>query len=137
MRTGRGCGFSLLELLVALAIVATLAALAQPAYRRLMLRVHRTEAASALMQVAAMQERHQLQHQTYTSALEAAPPAGLGLKAMSAEGRYTLAITAADANGFVAVATARGGQADDVSCASFTLDESGTKSSSGPGCWPR
>jgi type IV pilus assembly protein PilE len=137
MRTSRARGFSLLELVVALAIVATLAAAAQPAYRRLLLRVHRTEAASALMQLAAMQERYHLQNQAYTSALEAAPPAGLGLQAISAEGRYTLAVTAADANGFVAVATARGRQADDVSCTSFTLDESGTKSSSGPDCWPR
>jgi type IV pilus assembly protein PilE len=137
MQTGRAPGFSLIELVVALAIIATLAALAQPAYRRLMLRVHRTEAASALMQIAAMQERHQLQHLAYTSALEAAPPAGLGLKAMSAEERYTLAIITADANGFVAVATARGGQADDESCASFTLDESGARASSGPNCWPQ
>jgi prepilin-type N-terminal cleavage/methylation domain-containing protein len=137
MRTGGTRGFSLFELVVALAIVATLAALAQPAYRRLLLRAQRTEAASALMQIAAMQERYHLQHQAYASALEAAPPAGLGLKVTSAEGRYTLAIIAADANGFVAVATAQGSQAEDVGCASFTLDESGTKSSTGSDCWPR
>jgi type IV pilus assembly protein PilE len=137
MRTGHARGFSLLELVVALAIVATLAALAQPAYRRLLLRAQRTEAAAALMQIAAMQERYHLQHQAYTTALEAAPPAGLGLQALSVDGRYALAVTAADAGGFVAVATARGSQADDVMCTSFTIDESGTKSSSGPDCWPR
>jgi type IV pilus assembly protein PilE len=137
MRTGRARGFSLLELVVALAIVATLAALAQPAYRRLLLRAQRTEAASALMQIAAMQERYHLQHQAYTTALEAAPPAGLGLQPLSAEGRYALAVTAADANGFMAVATARGSQAEDITCSSFALDESGTKSSTGSDCWPR
>jgi type IV pilus assembly protein PilE len=130
-------GFSLLELVVAMVIVAVLAVLAQAAYRGQLLRARRTEAAVALLQIAAMQERYHLQHQTYATALETAPPAGLGLQALSAEGRYALAVTAADTRGFTVVATARGSQADDVGCALFSLDESGVKSATGSDCWPR
>jgi type IV pilus assembly protein PilE len=137
LRTRPVRGFSLLDLVVALAIVAILATLALPSYRQHQLRAQRIEAVSALMQVAAMQERHHLQHHEYATVLEAAPPAGLGLQALSAEGRYALAITAADSDGFVAIATARGNQADDAACIRFWLDESGTKSATGPDCWPR
>jgi type IV pilus assembly protein PilE len=133
----RAHGFSLLELVVALAIVAILASLAQPAYRAQQLRVRRTEAIAALMQIAALQERHCLQHRTYTLSLEAAPPAGLGLRASSENGRYAIAITAADAAGFSATATAVGNQAADSRCAAFTIDETGARTATSPECWSR
>jgi type IV pilus assembly protein PilE len=130
-------GFSLLELVVALAIVAILASLSLPGYRAQQLRVRRTEAISALMQVAAMQERYYLQHRTYTPSLAAAPPAGLGLRASSEHGRYAIAITAADAAGFSATATAVGDQAGDSRCATFTIDDAGARTATSPDCWSR
>jgi type IV pilus assembly protein PilE len=136
-RSRRACGFSLLELVVALAIVAILASLALPGYRAQQLRARRTEAISALMQIAALQERHYLQHRTYTLALEAVPPAGLGLRASSENGRYAIAITAADAAGFSATATAVGSQAGDSRCAAFTINETGARTATSPDCWSR
>jgi type IV pilus assembly protein PilE len=136
-RSRRARGFSLLELVVTLAIVAILASLALPGYRAQQLRARRTEAISALMQIAALQERHYLRHHTYTLALEAVPPAGLGLRASSENGRYAIAITAADAAGFSATATAVGSQAGDSRCAAFTINETGARTATSPDCWSR
>ena len=61
--------------------VAVLAAIAVPSYRQYVLRSHRAEAKTALLNVAAAQERFYLQNNTYTTDLTSAPtatPPGLG-----------------------------------------------------------
>ncbi len=72
-------GVTLIELVVVVAIVALLATIAIPSYRQFVLRSHRAEAKSALLNLAAAQEKFYLQNNTYTDALDDAPPDGLGL----------------------------------------------------------
>ena len=50
-------GFTLLELVAVIAILAILLSLALPSYRAYLLRVHRTEAVRALLEFAGCQER--------------------------------------------------------------------------------
>src|ERR1700687_4891412 len=50
-------GFSLIELLIAMVIVAILAAIAIPSYQTYTLRSHRTDAKSALLDMASLEER--------------------------------------------------------------------------------
>ena len=54
---GRSRGWTLIEALVALVLVAILLSLAVPSYRHYLLRGHRAEAARALLAVTACQER--------------------------------------------------------------------------------
>ena len=74
-------GFTLIELMIVIVIVAVLAAIAMPSYRQYVLRTHRTEAKRSLLNVAVAQEKFYLQNNTYAgpSALKIAPPAGLGI----------------------------------------------------------
>jgi type IV pilus assembly protein PilE len=125
-------GITLIELMVVLAITAMLASLAIPAYRSHVLRAHRVEARSALLGLAAAQERFHLQHLRYAAQPELAtvPPDGLGIASATAEGRYRLAIEAADTSTFTASAAATGAQRDDLQCAVFALDARGTRSAS-------
>ena len=51
-------GFTLVELIVAMVIVATLAAIAIPSYSSYVLKSHRTEVKSALMDAASLEERY-------------------------------------------------------------------------------
>jgi len=136
-------GMTLIELMIVLAITAVLASLAIPAYRSHVLRAHRVEAMSALLSLAAAQERFHLQHLRYAapSELGTAPPAGLGIAPATAEGRYRLAIDAADAATFTASAAASGTQQEDLQCRVFTIDAHGTRSATGAAgapahrCW--
>ena len=49
-------GFTLIELMIVIVIVAVLAAIAMPSYRQYVLRSHRTEATRTLLNVAVAQE---------------------------------------------------------------------------------
>lgn len=50
-------GFTLIEVMIVVAIIAILAAIAYPSYRQYVLRAHRTEAKSLLLEAASRQER--------------------------------------------------------------------------------
>ena len=130
-------GMTLVELMIVVIIVAVLASIAVPSYRQYVMRTHRTEARSALLNLASAQERFYLQNNTYAAnaALSTAPPNGLGIPATTENGYYTIAITAADAAGFSATATATGGQADDTRCATFTINQAGSKTATNADCW--
>jgi type IV pilus assembly protein PilE len=130
-------GLTLIELMVVVVIVTILAMIAVPGYRQYVLRTNRTEAKRTLLDVAAAQERFYLQNNTYAgpSALETAPPAGLGIPGTTQNGHYAIVINAGDANAFTATATAQGGQARDARCASFTIDHAGAKTATSADCW--
>jgi type IV pilus assembly protein PilE len=134
-------GFTLLELLVVLVLVSVLAALALPSLRQQSMRVHRSEAMTALLQLQLAEEKYYLRHGAYTGNLFSAPPAGLGLPA-SVSGRYLLSVAlAADAQSFIASATpaASGGQEADRECLAFSIDARGRRAVSGTRnasyCW--
>jgi type IV pilus assembly protein PilE len=129
-------GMSLIELMVVVAIVALLATIAVPSYRQFLLKSHRAEAKAALLNLAAAQEKFYLQNNTYTTDLTTAPPAGLGLTPTTVNGHFTVAISAANAAGFTATATAAGGQAQDSSCATFTINQAGARTATSSSCWP-
>jgi type IV pilus assembly protein PilE len=123
-------GVSLMELMVVIVVIGVLAGISVPAYRQYMMRTHRTEAKSALLRLAAQQERFYLQFNTYTNNLVA-----LGFPAGTSEnGVYTLAIGVATPQTFQATATPTPGggangvnQTADAKCASFTLNAQGVR----------
>ncbi len=82
-------GFSLLELLVAMGIIAVLSLLAYPAYDQHRQRLFLTEARLALSRIMVLQARHFAKHQRYTvdlvSELGVTEEAG---QAVSARGNY-------------------------------------------------
>jgi type IV pilus assembly protein PilE len=136
-------GSTLLELVVVLAIAALLATLTIPVYRGHVLRTHRVDAQSALLGLAAAQERFHLRHLRYASQSElgVAAPGGLGIPSITAGGRYRLTIEAADTATFSASALASGPQADDGQCHNFRIDARGARSATdaagqaAPHCW--
>jgi type IV pilus assembly protein PilE len=136
----RRCGFSLIELLIALAIVAILSAIAWPGYGAMIQRAHRNDARFALLRLQQLQERHYATHLRYAGQLgTAADPDTLVAASRSEGGRYLLSITAAeDGQGYTATATVRdgGAQARDSQCRQLSVDHSGQRRSAGvTGAW--
>jgi type IV pilus assembly protein PilE len=142
----RNKGFSLVELLVTVAIVATITVVAIPSYRQYAMRAKRADATTALLRLAAMQERFYIQNNTYASVdqMPDAPPAGLGIAATE-RGYYDLNIESDDLTaGYTATATvvAGGEQEDDTDCAEFTVTAQGLRTAKNSGgddntdrCW--
>jgi len=115
-------GFTLIELMIAVAVVAVLAAIALPSYQNSIRKGRRSEAFAALANVQQLQERHRSSQPVYaaslTDAVNAAPP-GLGMAVTrTANGYYDLALSNTDAGGYTvtAVGVAGTSQADDSAC---------------------
>lgn len=134
-------GFTLVELMIAVAIMGILAAVAYPSYVSQVRKAKRSDAFVALNEMAQRQERYFLLNRSYAKGLTTA--AGeLGYGTTSPQGLYTLSVAALDAGGgactglsadacvsFTLSATPVTGspQASDSACKTITLDNRGTK----------
>jgi type IV pilus assembly protein PilE len=119
-------GFTLVELMVCLAVSAILVAAAVPGYRSSVQKVRRADAREALLRIQVLQERHYFEQGRYAANLrELNYPTEVTL---SREGHYRLQILAGqNGSSYVARATAiSASQQDDATCRTLLLDPSGT-----------
>ncbi|HEX6361593.1 MAG TPA: type IV pilin protein, partial [Albitalea sp.] len=113
-------GFSLPEVLCALAVLGLLLGVAWPGLRHAVQQARRLDAVAALLQLQVAQEGHRAQHRRYGTLEE------LHLPGRSPAGHYRIAIASADAAGFEAQAVADGVQARDAACRRYALRVAGT-----------
>ena len=101
MKQNYSSGFSLIELMVAVAIVGILAAIAMPSYNNYVIRGSRAAAQTELLQLAAVQEKIYLNSNAYTASVPnpyngtAETEWGLGKTGgQTSDGKYNLSVSA-------------------------------------------
>lgn len=142
-------GFTLIELMIVVAIIGILAAIAYPSYQEHVLRSNRTIAKSALTQVASRLETYFLDNKTYnitdvTRLGYGVDPLYLdenGQEVAQTASLYKVDISAATRTTYTLEAVAQNRQANDGTCKTFTLTHTGVKTakdsanSASDSCW--
>ncbi len=127
-------GFSLIELMVVVIIIAILAAVGYPMYRNHVLKSRRADAKSALVQLTQLQENYYTNNNSqYATTFNDPNLKGLnefeiidGTTLKSAEGYYLITLSGGNTFTLTATPTEKGGQNED-SCTQFTIDSVGRK----------
>lgn len=128
MKITKQNGFTLIEIMIVVAIIGILASISYNSFLGSALKAKRTDGKESLLKYAAKQEQWYLQHNQYTPTI-----ADLG-GSSSQDGYYLLSVTntlggsACDgATCYTLTATAAEAQRSDTDCMAFTIDNLGRK----------
>ncbi|MFT4615539.1 MAG: type IV pilus assembly protein PilE [Bacteroidia bacterium] len=135
-------GFTLIEIMIVIVVIAILAGIALPAYQGTIRKGNRSDAKAGLMEVAGRMEQNMLDRGSYTYDMTQ-----LGFSTdprISSEGHYSIdgeacpGGSAATCYVLTATPVSSSQQSKDKLCTSFILDFSGARSATGDdaqGCW--
>lgn len=117
-------GVSLIELMIAVAIIGLLATLAFPTFQGHILQSRRNDCANQLLGLKLQQETFRLNHPNYATTSELNIPASEF---------FTFSVVNPSATSFTLVALAKGSQTADSACQSIAIDQSMNRTPSF--CW--
>jgi type IV pilus assembly protein PilE len=130
----RSSGFTLIELMTAVAVIGILSAIAYPSYTEYAKRAKRADGKAGLLSLQLTQEKYRANHTSYAAALS-----DLGITdSDSPDKHYTLAVTAADSTATTYTVTATP-KFTDANCGTLGINQAGVKTVTGSesvsNCW--
>jgi len=144
---GNNKGFTLIELMIVVAIIGVLASIAYPSYQDHVLRAKRADAKAGLLNLQLAQEKYRANCIQYATGIHASTRSCVADGAhnligstSSSDESYTLAIASGSATGYTITATPTHTDSD---CAIFVMDEDGkvltgtfsSKTAADADCW--
>jgi len=139
-------GFTLVELMVTVAIIGILAAVVYPSYQSQVKKTRRSDAQGALAELTALQEEVRYQKGSYAAEIASLNLEANGFEKKDCNGRnteefrskecyYSLFLDKRGEKGFILRARAAGPQIADQQCQFFSLDDLGNKNATSDNCW--
>jgi type IV pilus assembly protein PilE len=116
-------GFTLIEIMMVSVIIGVLATAAYPSYSRFLLKSHRTDALTTLLQDQIALERCYAEHHSYSKTCYYLPH----FPQKTPQGFYHINLTSTNATRYTLTATPIEGQTRDRICAKFSIDQANMK----------
>lgn len=127
-------GFTLVELLITVAIVGILASVAYPSYTDFVIRSNRSEGLRELLRYANLQEQLFVDSRSYASDMKDLGEDTATIKTESEN--YIISVQAGStATTYTLQAVAQGSQGNDTGCKTLTVDQIGSKAPTK--CWEK
>ena len=132
----KGTGFSLIEMMIVVAIIAILAAIAMPSYMRHVGKTHRVAAQACMAEYANYMERYYTSNLRYDQTAAGVANADPRLDCQSQIARNYTLVPATTSTSFTVTATPTTTQRGrDTQCNTLTLNQRGTRTAGTDGCW--
>ena len=134
-------GFTLMEMLIVVSIIAILAMIAIPGYNYVITKSRRSDAKVALTKAATVLEQCYVLHNQYnykdTSNVPCTPYSKTDAVVQSDDGYYKVVTTALSATSYTLTASPNDNspQQSDNHCLNFKINSDGSKSATNDDCW--
>lgn len=136
----QSAGFTLIELMIVVAVIGILSAIAYPSYQKYVQQARRADAQVALMELAQFMERHYTRKGGYLESGQSGGSPSLPFTSSPKNGgaAYNLSLATIKGQSYSLQAVPTNMMSSD-SCGTLTLDSKGRKGSTGPlaECWKR
>ncbi|TAL63044.1 MAG: type IV pilin protein [Legionella sp.] len=119
-------GFTLVEVLIVMAVIGILTAIAYPSYQNYILKTRRSEALATMSQDQIILERCYAQNFSYNAACASMP----SFPQTSPQGYYSITLTNLSATTYTLTATPLGTQVKDTTCATMSVNQANVKTAS-------
>ncbi len=141
----RGSGFTLIELMITVAIIGILSTIAYPAYTDYVIRAKRSDGKAALLSLQLAQEKYRANCTQYATAIGttyscATDAYTLVGSTTSPDGNYNVGIGSGSTSAYALTAEPKNGTFTDTKCLTLSINQAGVKTVTGTGltaaeCW--